>query len=107
MQQSGDGMRVRSVSPPVPLLLLSLLCVVASILLAFAHGSASHAAGYLLGSIVAIALVAVFHRVDLERRQSPYYVPRRIPTRYAGVLVAAGLAIASLHAWWLATELAR
>jgi hypothetical protein len=93
--------------PPVPLLVGAIAAVVLSAALLLERGIVVDVVGYLLASVVAISLVGLFHRTDLIRRQQPLYVARGVLTRHAGLVVALGLVVSSLHTWSIATELAR
>jgi hypothetical protein len=95
------------VGPPVPLLVLAFASVLLSGALLISGGFAASLAGYLLGSIVTVALVGLFHQIDLQRRQSPFYVQQLLLTRAAGVIAALGVVVAAAHAWSIATELAK
>jgi hypothetical protein len=107
MPTSEQAGGIQTLPPPMPLLALAVASVVLSAGMFLLSGLVPHVAGYLFGSIVAIALVGLFHRIDLQRRQSPYYVSSRLLTRWAGVVVAVGFVIAGVHTWWIATELAK
>ncbi len=98
---------VERVRPPASLLVIAAFCVGSSGTLLVLPGLLTHVVGYALGSVVTIALVGVFRRTDVQRRQHPLYLPRGALTRYAGVIVPLGLAVAAVHTWSIATELAK
>ncbi len=98
---------VRHVGPPLPYLVVAFAGAVLSAALLAVAGIAADIAGYVTGSIVTIALVGEFHRADLRRRQHPFYVARPALARCASVIVAIGFVLAALHAWSIASELAR
>ena len=98
---------VPTVGPPARYLMFATLCVVASAATLRSFGLGADVAGYVLGSIVTISFIGMFRRVDIQRRQSPFYAPRRMLTRYAGALAAIGVIVGALHAWSIATELAK
>jgi UPF0716 family protein affecting phage T7 exclusion len=97
-----DGVR-----PPASLLVVAACCVGASAALLALPGLLTHVVGYVLGSVVAIALVGLYRRTDVQRRQHALYLPRASLTRYAGVIAALGVVAAALHTWSIATELAK
>lgn len=97
----------RPVDPPVHLLALGALAAVTGAALLTRPGLGSAVLGYLLASIVTIALIGSFRRVDLRRRQHPHYRPRPSLTRIAATVVVIGVLAAAAHTWTIATELAR
>jgi len=103
----GRGEAPSRARPPVGLLVLGLGAVVVSGATVGSRGLAGHGAGYVLGSVVTIGCVGLFHRIDRQRRQQPLYEPHRFLTRYAGLVVALGIVVAAMHTWWIATELAK
>lgn len=79
----------------------------ATALLLFTPGTAGYATGYILGAVVGPVL-AVAHRFSVESRQkSPWFVRSLIPGRIIAAAVGLGLAVGLIHAWLLATELAK
>lgn len=98
---------VDRIGPPIPLLVLALAAVGLSAALLGLHGLAAHGTGYVLGSVVTILLVGMFHRIDLQRRKLPWYLPRGALSRYAGVIAALGVIISAFHTWSIATQLAK
>jgi hypothetical protein len=96
-----------TVRPPASLLVLAACCVGSSAILLVLPGLLTHVVGYVLGSVVTIALVGVFRRTDVQRGQQALYLPRASLTRYAGVIAAVGVAAAAVHTWSIATELAK
>ena len=95
------------VRPPRYLLMLGGASVVLSAALLVVPGLLAHAAGYVLASLVTISLVGNFHRIDLQRRQSPGYVARRALGGWAGAIAGFGLVVAAVHTWSIATTLAK
>jgi uncharacterized membrane protein YphA (DoxX/SURF4 family) len=102
----GD-IEVETIGPPLSLLALAGFSIALSCALLLVTGLVTHVVGYVLASVVAIALVGIFHRTDLQRRHSPLYVPRRAFSRYAGALLAIGLLVSAAHTWSIATVLAK
>ncbi len=92
--------------PPRTLLSGALFCVAVSVALLAPDVFAVHLFGYLLSSFVTIGLVAMFRRIDLERRGQVGYVPHPRLDVVATALAGAGVLVAALHVWWIATELA-
>ena len=106
-EASDSAVVAERVSPPVPLLVLALAAVALSAALLFTSAFGANVVGYLAGSVLTIALIGAFHRIDLQRRQQPLYMANPLLTRYAGLLVALGIVISALHTWAIATELAK
>jgi hypothetical protein len=104
---SAPASTLSSVHPPRYLLVLGGASVVASGALVLLSGLGAHVAGYLLASVVTISLVGNFHRIDLQRRQSPGYVSGRALGGWAGVIAGLGLVVAAAHTWSIATALAK
>lgn len=97
----------RPVDPPIHLLALGGLAAATGAALLTRPGLGAAVLGYLLASVVTIALVGGFRRTDLRRRQHPHYRPRPVLTRVAAVIVVVGVLVAAAHTWTIATELAR
>jgi hypothetical protein len=98
---------IEMVRPPSSLLALAAACVASSAALLSLSALSTHVVGYALASVIAVALVGVFRRTDLARRQHALYLPRPTLTRYAGVIVALGVVVSAVHTWSIATELAK
>ena len=94
------------VGPPLLILGLAFLLVVASAVLLVVEGTTSHVVGYLVGSVVPLLLIGFFRRTDLDRRRSPFYVPSRVVRPALAVLAIAALVLAGLHVWPIATDIA-
>jgi hypothetical protein len=63
--------------------------------------------GYLLGAL-ATPLLTVAHRLLRRRaRKNPWYVPRRGLERAMVAATAVGILLGTVHAWYVATELAK
>jgi len=97
----------RPVDPPLHLLALGALSALTGVALLTRSGLAFAVVGYLLASVVTIALIGSFRRADLRRRQHPHYRPRPALTRVAAAIVIIGVLAAAAHTWTIATELAR
>ena len=97
----------RPVDPPVHLLALGALSALSGVALLARSGLAFAVVGYVLASVVTIALIGSFRRADLRRRQHPHYRPRPALTRVAAAIVIIGVLAAAAHTWTIATELAR
>lgn len=90
---------------PRPLLSAAAFCVGVSAVLLVPAVFAVHSLGYVLSSFVTIGLVAAYRRVDLERRGQPGYRAQPRLAMAATALAVAGVLVAALHVWWIATEL--
>jgi hypothetical protein len=94
--------------PPISILLLAALAVAAAFAALLRTDLAGHIIGYVLGSFLCVALVTIFIKLDLKRRNSRdvvYLEMRGI--RYVWSLVlASGFAACAIHSWYIAAELA-
>ncbi len=63
-------------------------------------------AGYVLSSFVTIGFLAACARLDVLRSHRPGYRPSRLVQRASPVVAIAGVAVAAVHVWAIATELA-
>jgi hypothetical protein len=96
----------KTVGPPLGLVVLGFVCVVASLPLVAADGIPGHIVGYVVGALIPILIIGFVRRVDLSRRRSPYYVPRPILPPSLFALAIAAVLVAGLQIWPIATELA-
>lgn len=94
------------VGPPLLLLALGFASVLVSLPLVAADGIPAHVVGYVTGVLIPILIIGLVRRVDLDRRRSPYYVPRPIVQPALVTLAVAAVVAAGLHIWPIATELA-
>ena len=92
--------------PPSALLVAAAVAVAGGGALVAAPSFAGHVAGYVLSSFVTIGLLAAYTRIDIVRRADTRYRPALLARRLGPLLAAAGIAVASLHVWSMATELA-
>jgi hypothetical protein len=94
--------------PPMAILLLAVLSVAGSYILLLFGDFSSHLAGYLLGSVVCAGLIAVFMKVDTNRRTAPDVVYLESTSARFGwsAVLLAGIVASGAHAWSIATELA-
>ncbi|MCB0971852.1 MAG: hypothetical protein KDA97_10135 [Acidimicrobiales bacterium] len=88
------------------LLGLGYLSVLVSLPLVLMDGIPSHLLGYGTGSLIPILVIGFVRRVDLDRRQSPFYEANRLMGPAIAVLAVVALVAAGLHVWPIATELA-
>ena len=110
-----DGARTRSsrtearaaTGPPLLLVALGYASVLVSLPLIVIDGIPAHVIGYLTGVLVPILVIGIVRRVDLDRRRSPYYVPRSLLQPALVTLAVAAVVAAGLHMWPIATELAK
>lgn len=63
-------------------------------------------AGYVLSSFVTIGFLAACARLDVLRSHLPGYRPSRLVQRASPLIAVAGVAVAAIHVWAIATELA-
>jgi hypothetical protein len=92
--------------PPITLLVLAGLAVVASAALAGASDLPAHIVGYVLGSVVCAGLLMAFARIDAARRHAldaVYLEVRALRGAWSVVLVL-GIAACAWHAWNIASE---
>lgn len=94
------------VGPPLLILGLGFASVLVSLPLIFFDDIPPHAVGYVTGSVIPILVIGLVRRIDLDRRRSPYYVPKRIFPPALVVLAIVAIVAAGLHVWPIATELA-
>ncbi|HWJ98715.1 MAG TPA: hypothetical protein VNQ33_11190 [Acidimicrobiales bacterium] len=97
---------LETVGPPLLLLALGFVCVVASLPLVAADGIPGHVVGYVVGALIPILIIGAVRRVDLSRRRSPYYVPRSFLQPALFALAISAVVVAGLQIWPIATELA-
>jgi len=95
-----------AVGPPLLLVALGYVSVLASLPLLSADGIPAHIVGYVAGALIPILLIGFVRRVDLSRRRSPYYVPKAWLQPAIVVLAVLAIVAAGLHVWPIATELA-
>ena len=94
--------------PPVGLVLAAVATLGASAAL-FVLGDElwAHALGYVLSTFVLIGLVARYRWTVVRLRANRSYAHNPTLDHVATALVVAGIAVAALHVWPIATELAR
>jgi energy-converting hydrogenase Eha subunit C len=94
--------------PPLAILAIAFVAVVAAFVLRSATAFDGHIVGYLLGSVACTALVVAFMKVDTARRTAGdvFYLEKPW-TRYLwSAVLLAGIIASALHAWSIATTLA-
>ncbi len=94
------------VGPPLLLLGLGYLSVLVSLPLVPLEPDLAHVLGYLTGALIPILLIGLVRRIDLDRRRSPTYLPRRAFGTALVVLAVLAVVAAGLHVWPIATGLA-
>lgn len=92
----------KPVRPPSGLFWGIVSAIVASLALLAWTSMNVHLAGYALAGLVSVSLVAAFKKVDAQRRQSGFYSPSRGVERALPIAAVAAVAVAGLHAWFLA-----
>ena len=94
--------------PPLAILAIAMVTVVAAFVLRSFGELDSHVVGYLLGSIVCTALVIAFMKMDTARRTAPdvVYLENRWARYLWSAVLLAGTVASALQAWSIATALA-
>lgn len=105
-QRTAAAPSTATLGPPLLLLGLGYLSILVSLPLVVVEGIPSHVLGYCTGALIPLLVIGFVRRVDLQRRRSPYYRPKRILGPAIAVLAGAALVAAGLHVWPIATELA-
>jgi hypothetical protein len=94
-------------APAWPLFGAAAAAVLSAALLFMASSIPATAAGYCLGCLAVPLFVVGFRFLKMKASTSPLYLPRAALDRAATGLVAVGLAVGVVNAWFLATELAK
>lgn len=94
-------------APPVYLLGLGAGVAAVSAALLLMGTQLAHWAGYLLGTLCTIVLVALYRRGDRRQSSSPYYSPRPELDKVAALVLLVGVCSAVLHIYYIAHEWAR
>ncbi len=102
----GSGRQPAATRPPFNLLIAAAIAVAGGAALVVAPSFAGHVVGYVLSSFVALGLLGAFTRVDIMRRAGSRYRAAPALRRVAPLIAVAGIGVASLHVWSIATELA-
>lgn len=92
--------------PPRELLIAAFGCVVIGAGLLLPSTFRASIVGYVLSSFATIGLLAAFQRVDVSRRNRAGYVAQPWLRRLSPLLAIAGIAVAAVHVWRIATEIA-
>lgn len=95
-----------AVHPPRELLLLACGSVAVGAALLLLNTTAANVVGYVLSSFVTIGLLAAYQRVDVGRRNRANYTPQPWLGRFGPFIALAGVIVAAIHVWRIATELA-
>jgi hypothetical protein len=103
---TSEEVRVATARPPRELLIGALGCVLIGAALLLPDTAAASVAGYIISSFVTIGLLAAFQRVDVSRRNRAGYIAQPWLRRLSPALAAAGIVIASVHVWRIATGIA-
>lgn len=106
MAASDMAERPERVGPPLLILGLGFLSWLVSGVLIPIDADAAHVLGYLTGALIPIVITGLARRIDLDRRRSPFYAPKRAFGTGLVVLAALAVVAAGLHVWPLATGLA-
>jgi len=98
---------VEVVRPPFLLLVVATVSALGGAALLPLLQLSTHLAGYGLSSVVCFLFTARFAQVDQQRAASPVdYRPWAVSRAVCTGVLTAGLVVACLHAWYIATELA-
>lgn len=94
--------------PPLPLVMGALVVLGAAVALLVVRDALwLHTLGYVLSTFVLIGLVARYRWVVIRLRANRTYAHNPNLDRLGTALVVAGIVVAALHVWPIATELAR
>lgn len=63
--------------------------------------------GYVLGALATPLLMVAYRLLRRAARKNPYYVPRPRLERVLVAATSAGIVLGVVHAWFVATELAK
>jgi hypothetical protein len=63
--------------------------------------------GYVLGALATPLLTVTYRLLRRTARKDPYYVPRLTLERVLSTATSAGIVLGVVHAWFVATELAK
>lgn len=105
-RKAGASGSTSTVGPPLLFVALGFASVLVSLPLVSVEGVPAHVVGYVTGALIPILMIGIVRRVDLDRRRSPYYVPRGFLRPALVVLAIAAVLAAGVHVWSIATELA-
>ena len=96
------------IGPPTVVLLIGLVLPLAALGLWFVGSLTTNIVGWALAVFGSVIPLAVFTRIDLQRRLSGWYIDRRglLPALRVAVLLA-GLLVAGWFAYLIADEVAR
>ena len=103
---------VERLRPPMWILGVAVVGLVASSVLLLGRGRSVDLVGYGLATVVTVLLVATFRAIDSRRRSRPTYVlpaiAQRLPPGVVSwLLLAAGVVIGGIHVWRFAEAVAR
>jgi hypothetical protein len=104
--QSSEDVEEGVTGPPLVVLFVAVVFVVVGAGLVPVDAFGVHVLGYVIASVLTIIAVGVYRRLDLLRRLAPQYRPRPGVRRVVPGLLVASFAVAALHVWAIATELA-
>lgn len=93
-------------APAWPVLAASASVIVAAVALV-SVGVVAHWVGWVAGSMLTAALVVTFRVHDRRASQHARYVGNPRLGRVANALLVCGLAVGTVNAFWIATELAK
>lgn len=95
------------VRPPFPLIFVAGVSAVLGAAMLPLLQLGTHLAGYLLSSVVCFLFVARYAQVDQQRAARPVdYRPWSASRVACTAVLTFGLAVACVHAWYIANELA-
>ena len=102
-----EGSDYVRVDAPVAWLVGAGVAQLAAALLFAVPGTQKHLGGYALAALISATLVASFWLFDTRARTSRSYVERPILRHASAALLVSGIALAALHVWFYASEIAR
>ena len=95
------------IRPPAQFLYAAIAAVVVSALLFVPTSAPLSVVGYLLAPFAATGAISLYRAIDIRRQASVWYVGSPGQRRLAAVTLVASFLIGALHAWIIATEIAK
>ncbi len=104
---AGSQVSHSAVKSPAALLYAAIGCVVVSALLIIPLALVTSIVGYLLTPIASTVVVSLYRAKDIRRQQSVWYLPSQLQRRLVTTVLIASFVIGAVHAWVIATEIAK
>jgi hypothetical protein len=86
---------------------VSVALIAGALMLEGRDSLASAVAGYVIGAIAGPAFVQLYRHRRKQRNQSPWFNPSAALDRLSAAAMTAGLISGAVHAFFIATELAK